>query len=153
MSEIITRQGVLPEPSLTLTQLQGLLKDAAAYEAAKRPIVLHTPAEPATATQTAPQATTVTLPAGTVQSGPRRVSRLYVRSELSFFMFFGIGLSGALSAALTENPLPGALVLLGIIGGGISLAASNRDHDDHQAVNGCRARHGKDKHGCPVTEA
>jgi hypothetical protein len=156
MNEIITRQeaaGATAEPALTVSQLTGLLKAAADYERAQRPIVLHAPAEPALAPQTAPQPVPVTVSAGTVLTGPRRVSRLYVRSELSCFMFFGIGLSGALSAALTENPLPGAFVLLGIVGGGVSLAASNRDHDDHQAENGCRARHGKDKHGCPVTEA
>lgn len=59
MTEIDIRQGVTTatteEPSLTLTQLQELLRDAAALERASRPIVLHGPAQPAVAPQAAPQ--------------------------------------------------------------------------------------------------
>jgi len=44
------------EPTMTLSQLRALLQDAAAYERAQRPVVLHTVTEaPATAPQTATQ--------------------------------------------------------------------------------------------------
>ena len=61
MTEITTRAekglqsmetpGGAPEPKLTLTQLRGLLQDAAALERAQRPIVLNTSSAPTTAPQ------------------------------------------------------------------------------------------------------
>ncbi|MBR7832792.1 hypothetical protein KDL01_05940 [Actinospica durhamensis] len=41
------------EPTLTVSELRALLQDATAYATANRPVVLHAPAEPATAPQTA----------------------------------------------------------------------------------------------------
>lgn len=160
MSEIIIRQGATPttepEPSLTLTQLSTLLRDAAALERASRPVVLTGPethpARPLPAPYAAPAPETAPAPAGPL-SGPVHVPRLYLRSEISLVFFIGTGLSAALATLITGNGDCAALILLSLIGAATSTAALNRAHTKHEREHGPRAHHGVDRHGCPVTEA
>ena len=93
------------EPRLTLTQLQGLLREAAALERAQRPIVLHGPeAHPAPATRAAAHSgIDVRVPASPVALAAAR------HSERSLWpvVFIASGITGALASlmtAVTESP-------------------------------------------------
>lgn len=145
-----------PEPTLTLSQVRALLADAAAFERASRPIVLHTPAQPVTAAQSAPQPVPVSVPAAPL-TGPVRVSRLFLRSEVVAYSALYTGAGAAVTGMVrlfADSPMVDGLACVGglLVSLGAAVAA-NRAHDRHHAERGARARIGRDKHGCPVTEA
>jgi hypothetical protein len=50
------------EPALTLSQVQALLRDAAAFERAQRPIVLHATPQPAATAQASPAGADLYVP-------------------------------------------------------------------------------------------
>lgn len=92
-----------PEPSLTLTQVRALLADATAYERAQRPLVLHAPAEPATATQAALHAgVDVHVPAAPTAAVERRSDRN--PWPLVFMVSACSGLGAVLVTAVTNSP-------------------------------------------------
>lgn len=147
-----------PEPTLTLSQVRALLADVAAVERASRPIVLHTPAEPATAPHAAPAVApvAVTIP-GARLDGPRHVSRLFFRSEVIAYCGVFAGATAAacgLASLFTTSPMVwGVAALAGMLVSFGAAAVANHAHDRHHRERGARARIGRDKHGCPVTEA
>lgn len=92
-----------PEPSLTLTQVRALLADATAYERAQRPLVLHAPAEPATAPQAAVHAgVDVHVPAAPTAAVERRSDRN--PWPLVFMVSACSGLGAVLVTAVTNSP-------------------------------------------------
>lgn len=107
MTEIITRQGVTPgaaaEPSLTLSQMTALLQAATDYAKAQRPVVLHGPAQPATAPQTAQHpGVDIRIPAApAVAAQPRRERNPW---PLVFMVSGCTGLAACLVTAVTDNP-------------------------------------------------
>lgn len=142
------------EPTLTLTQVRALLADATAYERAQRPLIIRPAAEPSTAPCSAPVA--VSIP-GAPLDGPRHVSRLFLRSEVVGYS----GISGGATAAVigiaslfTTSPIVwGIGALAGLLVSFGAAIAANHAHDQLHRERGARARIGRDKHGCPVTEA
>lgn len=144
-SEIITRAGAASpggQPTLTLEQVRALLQDATAYAAATRPVVLHTPAEPATAPQTAHPGITVTIPAATAeQTPPAPARRLYTRPEL----VFAAGVTSAVStlaagiaAAVTASPVPLAVAAVAGIGASVGAAVAMTGDDDRAQLRAWR---------------
>ncbi|HTJ71443.1 MAG TPA: hypothetical protein VL551_28130 [Actinospica sp.] len=143
------------EPTLTLSQVRALLADAAAYERAQRPIILHTPAQPLSAPHSAPQPVPVSVPAAPL-SGPVRVSRLFLRSEVVGYSGISAGATAAvcgIASVFTTSPMVwGVGALAGMLVSFGGAVAANHGHDRLQRERGARARIGKDRHGCPVTE-
>jgi hypothetical protein len=91
-----------PEPKLTLTQLQGLLREAAAYERAQRPIVLH-----------GPQTTPATHPGIDVCIPASAATTLTVTEDqphnfwpLVFMISGCTGIGSSFLAAATGSPIP-----------------------------------------------
>lgn len=140
MTELTTRADLAEtEPSLTVSQLRALLQDTAALAATQRLIVLHAPAEPATAVHTAAAGhpgIAVTYPAAAVeQAQPAPLRRLYTRPEV----VFAAGVTSAIStlaagiaSAVTASPVP--LAAAAVVGIGASVgAAVVMTHDDDRA--------------------
>jgi hypothetical protein len=93
------------EPTLTLSQVRALLADVAAVERASRPIVLHAPAEPATA----PQAAVYPMVGGnptyvryTTTSAPRERNVW----PLAFMVSACVGIGSCLVTAVTGSVVP-----------------------------------------------
>lgn len=147
MTEIATRAetAAAAEPSLTVSQLRGLLQDAAALAATQRPIVLHAPAEAAPAPQTAlagHPGITVTYPATTTeQLQPAPTRRLYTRPEL----VFAAGVTSAVStlaagiaSAVTASPVPLAAAAVVGIGASVGAAVVMTGDDDREQLKNWR---------------
>jgi hypothetical protein len=108
MNEIITRAEQTavaePEPTFTLSQLRGLLREATAYERAANPapIVLHSSPAPATAPQTAVHdGIDVRVPVTTAQAAHAPSER---NAWPIVFMVSGCtGLAACATAAATGN--------------------------------------------------
>jgi hypothetical protein len=144
MTEIITRQGVTPdatvEPSLTLSQLSALLRDAAALERAQRPIILTGPAQPVSAPQTAGHpGINVTIPDAAAPAPEPSARRTFTRAEL--FGWCGIWTGASAAGGIVADAITGsAYVTLGAIltsGLLVSFGAaivSNHDDDRRQAA-------------------
>jgi hypothetical protein len=132
-----------PEPTLTVSELRGLLQDATALAAAQRPIVLHPAAEPATA---AHPGVTVTYPATTVEQAPPAPSRrLYTRPEV----VFAAGVTSAIStlaagiaSAVTASPAPLAIAAVVGIGASVGAAVVMTGDDDRAQLRAWRERRG-----------
>jgi|SRR5579859_1338077 len=96
-----------PEPSFTLSQLRGLLREATAYERAANPapIVLHANAAPATAPQTAAHdGIDVRVPAPPVTTAPAAHAPSERNPWPIVFMVSGCaGLAACATAAATGN--------------------------------------------------
>jgi hypothetical protein len=100
------------EPSLTLTQLRALLRDAAAYERAQRPVVLHQAPEtaPATAPAPVPAAVVPALMPAPVRPRPAWGVRLVYASVAAL-------VTGAADGVFCGTaPLPVLLCAAGILG-------------------------------------
>ena len=114
--EITTATDTTPEaePRLTLSQLQALLREAAAYERAQRPVVLHGPHPyPAPAHQAAP-ATHPGIdvripgpPAAPVAAQPGERSPW----PLAFMVSACVGIGSCLVTAVTGSAVPMAVTL------------------------------------------
>lgn len=125
------------EPRLTLSQVQQLLREAAAYERAQRPIVLHGPEQPATRPQTAPEAHAgidVAVPGAVAPVALRRtpLRRWFSRGEASYIActaVFGGGIFTGIGVILFG---PVALVVPVVGLGGCLVAAwvMNREDDE-----------------------
>lgn len=90
-------------------------------------------------------------------SGPVYVNRLYVRPELFFAFWLGVGAAGAIGgmAEVFANG-PGtdaAMTAPALIAAMISIARANKLRDKHHARRGARAMIGKGPGGVPITEA
>lgn len=90
-------------------------------------------------------------------SGPVYVDRLYVRAELWFTFWLGVGVTGA-AGGMAEVFAPGpatdaAMTAPALILAMISIAKANRVRDKHHARRGARAMIGKGPGGVPITEA
>lgn len=108
MNEIITRAERTTtgetEPTLTLSQLQGLLRAAAELERAQRPIVVHSAPQPATTAQTAPAGASVYVPMPPAAAfAPVAVDRPRNIWPLLFMVSGCTGLAAAGTAAATGN--------------------------------------------------
>ena len=104
------------EPSLTLTQLNTLLREATAYAQAQRPIVIYQPA-PAPAVAVQPAASLAPAPTG---PGPTAVPVSPVRRGWGVALVYAslaALLTGAADGVLTGTaPLPVLLCAAGILG-------------------------------------
>lgn len=104
--------GAAGEPSLTVGQVAELLRAAADYQRAARPIVLHTGAEPVPAPQAAPAhpGIAVTYPAPALDlTPPAAARRLFTRAELVFACGVSSACSvlvGGVAAAFAASPFP-----------------------------------------------
>jgi hypothetical protein len=87
------------EPTLTLSQLQSLLREAAAYERAQRPIVLHTATAPVAAPAPHP-GIEVRIPAAPVGTTAERRDIW----PLVFMVSGCTGLASGTTAIATSNP-------------------------------------------------
>lgn len=116
-----TATGTAAEPSLTLTQLHALLREASAYERAKRPLVIHHRADPDTvAAAPAPHpGINVTIPApgaALVPAPLRRPARAGWGVRLVYASMATL-LTGAGDGVLAGTaPLPVVLCAAGILG-------------------------------------
>jgi hypothetical protein len=90
-------------------------------------------------------------------SGPVYADRLYVRAEMWFAFWLGVGVTGAVGGMVTVfAPGPGALETMtapAFVGSVISLAMANKVRDKHAEKRGARAMFGKGLRGVPITEA
>jgi hypothetical protein len=89
-------------------------------------------------------------------SGPRRVSRLFFRSEVITYCGISAGATAAgcgLASLLTTSAMVWGVAALGGMLVSFGAAAANHAHDRHHRERGARAHIGRDKHGCPVVEA
>jgi len=110
------------EPKLTLSQVQALLREAAAYERAQRPIVLHTGSAPVTAPQTAVEGhdgINVTVPAAPVAPALHKtpLRRLYTGAEAAYMVCCGVMGAGAVSAMAMMLFGPTAAFTLPVLAG------------------------------------
>jgi hypothetical protein len=96
------------EPRLTLSQLQGLLREAAALERAQRPIVIH----PTTQTAAAPHpGIEVRIPAPAAPVATTTADRERNPWPLVFIVSGCVGIGSAFVAAVTGSMTPGAVTL------------------------------------------
>jgi hypothetical protein len=146
MTEIATQPGPLAEAAqsaISIEQIRGLLQDATAYAAATRPVVLHTPAEPATV---AHPGIAVTYPATLAEQAPPAPSRrLYTRPEL----IFAAGVTSAFStvvagvaAGVMSSPMPLAAGAVAGIGASVAAAVAMTGDDDRAQLKAWRERRG-----------
>lgn len=118
------------EPSLTLTQLHALLREATAYERAQHPIVIYT-TQTAPAPQPAAQtsASLALPPTGPGPTAPPVAVRRGWGVRLAYASLAAL-LTGAADGVLTgTEPLPVLLCALGILGavGGTARAVVEQD--------------------------
>jgi hypothetical protein len=144
-TEIITRaDGAEQDATISVSELRGLLRDAAALAAAQRPVVLHPATE--TAPQTAPghPGIAVTYPATmTEQASPLPSRRLYTRPEV----VFAAGVTSAVStlaagiaSAVTASPAPLAAAAVVGIGASVGAAVVMTGDDDRAQLKAWRER-------------
>ncbi|MBR7832460.1 hypothetical protein KDL01_04280 [Actinospica durhamensis] len=116
------------EPTLTISELRALLRDATAYAAAQRPIVLHAPAEPVTATQTAPAGhagITVAVPAATaIQDAPERRYSIHELVGHCGMAVAGTGFITAILLAVAGSPDITTAAVAGVAGLAVSFGAA-----------------------------
>lgn len=134
----------LAEQGVTVDQVTALLRAAADYQRAARPIVLHTVAEPVPAAQTAPAhpGVTVTYPAPALDlTPPAAARRLFTRAEL----VFACGVTSACSAlvagiaaAVTASPMPLAAAAVVGIGTSVGAAVTMTGDDDRAQLKAWR---------------
>jgi hypothetical protein len=140
MTEIITgaerAQPDTAEPLLTLSQLQQLLREATAYERAKRPIILHAATEAAPAGH---PGITVTVPTG--PAAEDTPERRYSIHELVGHCGMAVAGSGFLTAvvlAVCGSPDVPAAATAGVVGLAVSFGAAvtgTRADDEAQAAD------------------
>jgi hypothetical protein len=154
MTEIETRSPATEaEPTLTLTQLTALLREAAAYERAQRPVILHTPAEPVTAPQTAPVAhpgVAIPVPAAPVATVTDQApERRFTLAELVGWCGLGVagsGIATMLALAFAGSPDIATAGIATVAGFATSLGAAvattnSDDKNQAQAWETWKATH------------
>lgn len=142
-------QAAETEPTLTLTQLQNLLREAAAYERAQRPVILHTaPAQPATAPHTAPTGhpgIDVTVPGPTTQTptaapSGRALRRLFTRAETAYLMGLS-GLASGVGVIAADHAGPWAFTIPAASAAACLIAAAAVNRDEQRAMTEITADH------------
>lgn len=145
---VVVDSGQGAEPVLSVSQVTELLRAAADLERARRPIVLHTGAEPVPAPHAAPAphpGISVTVPAATLDlTPPAPARRLFTRAEMVFACGVTSALStvaGGIAAALVHSPAPLAAAsvggLLASLGAAVAITGDD-DRDQLRAWRECR---------------
>lgn len=161
ISRAITGQSLRPaqaaetEPTLTLTQLTALLREAAAYERAQRPIVIASAAPEAgksahPAAITAPVGAAhpgieVTVPAPTAPAPSaaaqgRGLRRLFTRAEAAYLMGLS-GLTAGTGAVVADALGPWAFTIPVAAAAACLTAAAAVNRDEQRAITEITADH------------
>lgn len=147
MTEIETRRPAEAEPTLTLTQLTALLREAAAYERAQRPIVLHTPTAPATNPYAAPTVhpgITIPLPAAPTTTTAQGPERRFTLAELVGWCGVGVagtGIATMLALALGSPDIATAgIATVAGLATSLGAAVASTQHDDQAQAQDWQAR-------------